>query len=265
MMNSGMGFILFLFFLIFNGICLIFAIGVSTPNSLVVHEGMELRLDCNLEYHVGTQLQNIKLEWSHTPYGDTEEDLIFFHYRNHSVVVQNNKFSLRLQWVGDIRKNNGSILITEVECSDNGSFTCDMRIPRFSNNIYRRKINLVVLCKDAKDSRSLKLPGLAEAFPNNITIYTTVGILTFFVAFFITLVSVWKKRSINATPRSQRRNYLDGLEDSEDACRYVTVTRNHQFQIDSENDGKKGKETKEAKTDEEEVYVTMRSFIGIGN
>ncbi|XP_072342302.1 myelin protein P0-like [Scyliorhinus torazame] len=265
MMNSGMGFLLFLSSLIFNDICLILPIGVFTPNSLVVNEGMELRLDCNLQYHVDTQLHDIKLEWSYTPHSDAEEDLIFFHYQNHSVVEQNSKFSLRLQWVGDIRKNNGSILITEVGCSDYGYFTCDMRIPRFSNNIYTSRITLMVLCKDAKDSRSRKLPGLAETFPNNITIYATVGIFTFFIALFIILVSVWKKRSINATPRTQRRNYLDGLEDSEDTDRYVTVTSSHQFQIDRETNGKKEKRMKEAKTGEEEVYVTMRSFIGMGN
>ncbi|XP_078415117.1 uncharacterized protein LOC144691009 isoform X1 [Cetorhinus maximus] len=263
-MNSGMGFLLFLSSLMFYGICSILAIGVSTPKSLVVEEGMELRLDCKLG-RADTQLHNVKLEWSYTPYTGVEEDLIFFHYQNLSVVVQNGTFSMRLQWVGDIRQNNGSILITKVECSDKGYFTCDMRIPRLSSEIFTSRIDLKVLCKGSKGTRSIWHPELAEAVPKNIIIYTTVGIFSFFVALSIILVGVRKKRSINTAPRSQsRRNCPGGLEDFEDTDRYVTVTSRHPFQIDRENKAMMAMKTKESKTGEEEIYVTMRSFVGTG-
>ncbi|GCC26233.1 hypothetical protein chiPu_0004648 [Chiloscyllium punctatum] len=143
-----MDLLLLLSSLIFCGICSTLAIGVYTPKSLVVKEGMELRLDCKLEYQTDIQQHNIKLEWLHSSDSDTEEVLIFFHYQNLSVIAQETVFFPRLQWVGDIGQSNGSILITDVECSDSGYFTCDMRIPRSSSGIYRSRIDLTVLCED---------------------------------------------------------------------------------------------------------------------
>ncbi|XP_078055328.1 uncharacterized protein LOC144480041 [Mustelus asterias] len=253
-----MGLCLFLSSLILNGICLILAAGVSTPQSLEVEKGKELRMDCILKYHVNTQLHNIKLDWSYARNSDSEEDLIFFHYQNLSVVVQNSTFFQRLQWVGDIQKFNGSILITEVECDDSGYFTCDMRIPRVSSRIFQSKIHLKVSCIDPRRPR-IEISGIHELpteIPKNMIIYATVGILAFFIALSITLVSVWKKCSRNTASRSQR-NYPDRLEDSEDTNRYVTVTSTHPRQTVRETKAKKGKKTKKSKTGEEEIYVTM--------
>ncbi|XP_048471604.1 myelin protein P0-like isoform X2 [Rhincodon typus] len=253
--NSEMDLLLLLSSLIFCGICSTLATGISTPKSLVVEEGMELRLDCKLEYQTDVQQHNIKLEWLYSPDSDTEEVLIFFHYQNLSVIVQDSVFSPRLQWMGDIGQGNGSILISEVECSDRGSFTCDMRIPRSSSSIYRSRIDLTVLCKDTKRTRSLRPSMLVEAVPKNIIIYTTAaGVIIFFVA--LILGSTWKKWSI----RSQRR-YPGGLEDSEEIVRYVTVTNRNPVQIERQNKAMEEMKNKDSKNGEEETYVTMRSIL----
>ncbi|XP_067910451.1 myelin protein P0-like isoform X2 [Heterodontus francisci] len=263
-MSSVMGHLLVLSSLIFYNILSTLAISISTPAYLVVEEGMELRLDCKLNYQADTQIHNIKLDWYYMPSSDTKEDLIFFHYQNISVVVDNGIFFPRLQWVGDIGQNNGSILITEVECSDKGRFTCDMRIPRSSNVVCRSSIELMVLCKGIKHTRAFRPPESGELIPKNIIIYTTVGIFTFFVALSIILVIIWKKHSMHTAPRSQRRNDPGILEDSEDTNRYVTVSRRQPHLIDIENKEMEGKKNKESKTGEEEIYVTMRSFLGTG-
>ncbi|XP_060702967.1 myelin protein P0-like isoform X2 [Hemiscyllium ocellatum] len=248
-----MDLLLLLSSLIFCGICSTLAIGVYTPRSLVVKEGMELRLDCKLEYQTDIQQHNIKLEWLYSSYSDTKEVLIFFHYQNLSVIAQETVFFPRLQWVGDIGKSNGSILITDVECSDEGYFTCDMRIPRSSSSIERSRIHLKVLCEDSNRSRRLRPTMLVERVPKNIIIYTTAGVFILFVALIVG--STWKKWSI----RNQRR-YPRRLEDSEDTERYVTVANRNPLQIERQ---KEEVISKDSKTGEEETYVTMRSILQV--
>ncbi|XP_072449038.1 myelin protein zero-like protein 3 isoform X1 [Chiloscyllium punctatum] len=252
-----MDLLLLLSSLIFCGICSTLAIGVYTPKSLVVKEGMELRLDCKLEYQTDIQQHNIKLEWLHSSDSDTEEVLIFFHYQNLSVIAQETVFFPRLQWVGDIGQSNGSILITDVECSDSGYFTCDMRIPRSSSGIYRSRIDLTVLCEDTKRTRRLRPSMLVEGVPKNIIIYTTAGVFILFVALIVG--STWKKWSI----RNQSRRYPRRLEDSEDTERYVTVTNRNPRQIERQNKVMDEVISKDSKTGEEETYVTMHSILRV--
>ncbi|XP_067827020.1 myelin protein P0-like isoform X4 [Heptranchias perlo] len=250
--------------IIFYDICSILAVGISSPENLAVGEGEELRLDCTLDYAAYTEIHDIKLDWSYTPHTGAEEKVIFFLYRNLSVVAMNSLFTQRLQWVGDIGHNNGSILITKVKCSDEGNFTCDMRIPRLYSNVFRSSTHLTVLCNDVKSPRFIRLPESVEGVLKNTIIYTMAGIIALFVALSIILVIIWKNCSMHTAPRRQRRNDPGVFENSEETDRYVTVTRRPPLQRDRENKPMEGKKNKDSKTDEVEIYVTMRSFLGTG-
>ncbi|XP_067827018.1 myelin protein P0-like isoform X2 [Heptranchias perlo] len=245
--------------IIFYDICSILAVGISSPENLAVGEGEELRLDCTLDYAAYTEIHDIKLDWSYTPHTGAEEKVIFFLYRNLSVVAMNSLFTQRLQWVGDIGHNNGSILITKVKCSDEGNFTCDMRIPRLYSNVFRSSTHLTVLCNDVKSPRFIRLPESVEGVLKNTIIYTMAGIIALFVALSIILVIIWKNCSMHTAPRRQRRNDPGVFENSEETDRYVTVTRRPPLQRDRENKPMEGKKNKESKTDEDNTYVTMET------
>ncbi|XP_069752197.1 junctional adhesion molecule-like isoform X2 [Narcine bancroftii] len=252
-----------LIFLIFNDIWSISPVGISTPEYLVVKQGVDLRLDCMFDYQEHIQMHNIKLEWFYTPYNDKEENSIFFYYRNLSVVVEDSKFAQRLKWVGDIQRNNGSILITNVKCTDSGNFICDLRIPRLWNKVHKNKTLLMVWCEDSNRSRALQIPESKDAIPKNIIMYTTAGICTFFIALSIILVFIWKY-----SPKCQsdhcdppRRNDPGTLENIEEKDCYFTVSSQLALQSDRENAPMEEKKMKEPK-DDNEIYVTMHAFLG---
>ncbi|XP_051896071.1 myelin protein zero-like protein 3 [Pristis pectinata] len=229
---------------------------------------MDLLLNCTFDYQEHIQMHNVKLEWFYIPKGGTEENSIFFYYQNLSTVAQDSKFTQRLKWVGDIRKKNGSILISDMNCTDNGNFICDLRIPRVSSQVYKSKTHLIVLCEDSMRSRAMNSHVSKEVIPKNI-IYTSAGISTIFIALSVILIIIWKHPSCTP-PRNQSicdppgRNETGALENIKETDGYFTVTRQPALLSNKESTPTEEKQNEETKKDEDEIYVTMHAFLGTG-
>ncbi|XP_062894392.1 myelin protein P0-like [Mobula hypostoma] len=228
---------------------------------------MDLLLDCKLDYQEHIQMHNIKLEWLYIPTGSNEENQIFFFYQNVSTVAQDSKFTQRLKWEGDIMKKNASILISDVNCTDDGEFICDLRIPRFSNNVYRSKTRLIVFCEDSRGLRALSIPSSKEGITKNVIIYISAGIFTIFIAFSVLLVIIWKYSSRTA-PRNESIsdspgwNEASAPENVKETGGYLTVNRQLTHQNDRKRTSVEERQNKETKKDEDETYVTMHAFSG---
>ncbi|XP_059812727.1 myelin protein P0-like [Hypanus sabinus] len=267
MMNSGMGLNLLLMLLTVYDIRPILPVGIYTPDYRVVHQGVDLLLDCTLDYQEHIQMHNIKLEWLYIPTDAHEENQIFFFYQNVSTVAQDSKFTQRLKWVGDIMKKNASILISDVNCSDNGEFICDLRIPRFSNSVYRSKTRLIVWCEESMRPRVLNIPSSKEGITKNVIIYISAGFFTIFIALSVLLLIIWKHSSCTA-PRNESisdspgQNDASALENVKETDGYLTVNRQPAHQNDRKRTSVEEKQNKETKKDEDETYVTMHAFSG---
>ncbi|XP_055516496.1 myelin protein zero-like protein 2 [Leucoraja erinacea] len=255
--------------LIFSDVWPVSAVDIYTPEYLVVKQGMDLRLDCMFDYHEHTDIHNIKLEWLYTPYNGIAEKMILFYLQDHSVVAQGSRFTQRLKWTGDISKKNGSILITNVTCSDNGSFICDLRIPRLWSKVHRSKTLLMVLCEDRKQSRAIHVHQTEKVMPLGLIISTTAVVAILLVVLSIILVTK-RKCSSRTAPRDQRpydvsaRNDPGGLQGVKEQNTYVIVTRQPALPGNTATAPVDGQDNTEPKDDENEIYVTMHAFLGTG-
>ncbi|XP_078282966.1 sodium channel regulatory subunit beta-2-like [Rhinoraja longicauda] len=254
-MTSSTGLRFLHIILIFNDVWPISVVRVSTPGYLIVKQGMDAQLDCMFDYQERTDMHNIKLEWLYTPYNGTGENAILFYLQDHSAVVQGNRFTQRLKWIGDIRKKNGSILITNVTCSDNGNFICDLRIPRLWNKVHRSKTLLMVLCEDGKHYRVM---------PMGLIVGVTAGFSILLAVLSIIPVTIWKC-SARTAPRDQRPSHASGrndpgaLQSVKEENSYFTVTRQP---ARPGNTATEDQNHTEPTKDGNEIYVTMHAFSG---
>ncbi|KAG9328698.1 hypothetical protein JZ751_011425, partial [Albula glossodonta] len=90
--------------------------------------GSEVRLSCSFFSWRWTS-EDVTFSWSYRPDG-SRDSISIFHYTGGLPYLDNKgPFRDRLEFVGNPQRRDGSILIKNLDYSDNGTFTCDAKNP----------------------------------------------------------------------------------------------------------------------------------------
>uniref|UniRef100_A0A8C2A9E8 Myelin protein zero n=1 Tax=Cyprinus carpio TaxID=7962 RepID=A0A8C2A9E8_CYPCA len=90
--------------------------------------GSDVRLSCSFFSWQWTS-PDVIFSWQYRPDG-AKEGISIFHYGGGAAYVDNKgPFRDRLEFVGNPSRRDGSILIKNLDFSDNGTFTCDAKNP----------------------------------------------------------------------------------------------------------------------------------------
>uniref|UniRef100_A0A8C2G3Y7 Myelin protein zero n=2 Tax=Cyprinus carpio TaxID=7962 RepID=A0A8C2G3Y7_CYPCA len=90
--------------------------------------GSDVRLSCSFFSWQWTS-PDVTFSWQYRPDG-AKEGISIFHYGGGAAYVDNKgPFRDRLEFVGNPSRRDGSILIKNLDFSDNGTFTCDAKNP----------------------------------------------------------------------------------------------------------------------------------------
>ncbi|XP_076156352.1 myelin protein P0 [Alosa pseudoharengus] len=109
---------------------------VPQAESIVIYTGWErhalvgsdVRLSCSFFSWRWTS-EDVTFSWSYRPDG-AKDPIAIFHYAGGSPYLDNKgPFHDRLEFVGNPARRDGSIIIRNLDFSDNGTFTCDAKNP----------------------------------------------------------------------------------------------------------------------------------------
>ncbi|XP_072420789.1 myelin protein P0 [Chiloscyllium punctatum] len=103
-------------------------ISVSTHHNLHKRVGSDVTLYCG--FWSSEYVSDLTtLSWRFRP-DNSREIISIFHYGNGVPYIEKwGQFRSRVEWVGDISKHDGSIVIRNLDYIDNGTFTCDVKNP----------------------------------------------------------------------------------------------------------------------------------------
>uniref|UniRef100_A0A673C2X6 Ig-like domain-containing protein n=1 Tax=Sphaeramia orbicularis TaxID=375764 RepID=A0A673C2X6_9TELE len=90
--------------------------------------GSDIRLSCSFFSWRWTS-EDVTFSWTYRPDG-SRDSISIFHYTGGVAYVDNKgPFRDRLEFVGNPSRRDGSILLKNLDFSDNGTFTCDAKNP----------------------------------------------------------------------------------------------------------------------------------------
>ncbi|XP_047546241.1 junctional adhesion molecule-like isoform X2 [Lutra lutra] len=89
-----------------------------------------------------------KIDWVVSSGEHAKEDYVLYYYANLSVPV--GRFQNRVRLVGDILRNDGSLLLQNVEDADQGTYTCEIRLEKESL-VFKKAVVLHVLPEEPKE------------------------------------------------------------------------------------------------------------------
>uniref|UniRef100_A0A8C6RRL0 Junction adhesion molecule like n=1 Tax=Nannospalax galili TaxID=1026970 RepID=A0A8C6RRL0_NANGA len=119
---------------------------VSSPE-LRVHVGDSALMGCVVQ---STEEKHVsKVDWTLSP-GEQKNDneYVLYYYSNLSVAL--GRFLNRASLVGDILQNDGSLLLQNVQDTDQGIYTCEIRFERQSM-VFKKFVVLHVLPEEPKE------------------------------------------------------------------------------------------------------------------
>ncbi|OBS58506.1 hypothetical protein A6R68_10371 [Neotoma lepida] len=118
---------------------------VSSPE-LTVHVGDSVFMGCVVqsteEKHV------VKVDWTLSKGEYAESEYVLYYYSNLSVPT--GRFQNRSHLVGDILRNDGSLLLQNVQEADQGTYTCEIRLESESM-VSKKSVKLRVLPEEPKE------------------------------------------------------------------------------------------------------------------
>lgn len=118
---------------------------VSFPQ-LRVHVGESALMGCVVQR---TEEKHVdRVDWLFSKDKDGENEYVLYYYSNLSVPT--GRFQNRSHLVGDIFRNDGSLLLQDVQKADEGIYTCEIRLKN-ENMVLKKPVELLVLPEDSKE------------------------------------------------------------------------------------------------------------------
>uniref|UniRef100_A0A9L0TH27 Myelin protein P0 n=1 Tax=Equus caballus TaxID=9796 RepID=A0A9L0TH27_HORSE len=104
------------------------AIVVYTDKEVYGAVGSRVTLHCSF-WSSEWVSDDISFTWRYQPEGGRDAISIFHYAKGQPYIDEVGTFKERIQWVGDPQWKDGSIVIHNLDYSDNGTFTCDVKNP----------------------------------------------------------------------------------------------------------------------------------------
>ncbi|KAB0393462.1 hypothetical protein E2I00_002926, partial [Balaenoptera physalus] len=104
------------------------AIVVYTDKEVHGAVGSQVTLHCSF-WSSEWVSDDISFTWRYQPEGGRDAISIFHYAKGQPYIDEVGTFKERIQWVGDPLWKDGSIVIHNLDYSDNGTFTCDVKNP----------------------------------------------------------------------------------------------------------------------------------------
>ncbi|NXT51587.1 MYP0 protein, partial [Pluvianellus socialis] len=73
--------------------------------------------------------EDISITWHFQAEGSRDSISIFHYAKGQPYIDDVGSFKERMEWVGNPRRKDGSIVIHNLDYTDNGTFTCDVKNP----------------------------------------------------------------------------------------------------------------------------------------
>ncbi|CAK6448726.1 unnamed protein product [Pipistrellus nathusii] len=122
------------------------ALTVSS-RELTVHAGEPALLGCVFQGVEGKRVTKVDWTFSRREHDD-QVDYVLYHYANLSVPV--GRFQHRVSLVGDLARNDGSLLLRDVEEADQGTYTCEIRL-ELESRVFKTHVALHVLPAEPRE------------------------------------------------------------------------------------------------------------------
>lgn len=81
-----------------------------------------------------------------------QDEYVLYYYSNLSVPI--GRFQNRVQLMGDILCNDGSLLLQDVQEADQGTYTCEIRL-KGESQVFKKAVVLHVLPEEPKGTQML--------------------------------------------------------------------------------------------------------------
>uniref|UniRef100_A0A493TPX6 Myelin protein zero n=1 Tax=Anas platyrhynchos platyrhynchos TaxID=8840 RepID=A0A493TPX6_ANAPP len=104
------------------------AIHVYTPREVYGTVGSHVTLSCSF-WSSEWISEDISITWHFQAEGSRDSISIFHFAKGQPYIDDVGTFKERMEWVGNPRRKDGSIVIHNLDYTDNGTFTCDVKNP----------------------------------------------------------------------------------------------------------------------------------------
>ncbi|XP_060702931.1 myelin protein zero-like protein 2 [Hemiscyllium ocellatum] len=113
--------------LIFPGISGVAAVDIYTSGNIEARNGTEKRLKCTFQSSSPVSKRTTVTWHFRRPDSSNEESV--FYYHEEPFPPSGGRFKDRISWSGNIWKKDGSITISNLQFTDNGTFLCSVKNP----------------------------------------------------------------------------------------------------------------------------------------
>ncbi|XP_041276839.1 myelin protein zero-like protein 1 isoform X1 [Onychostruthus taczanowskii] len=119
--------------LLLSSLCLshaaqVSAVEVNTPEEMFVENGTDAKLPCTFT-SVEVISSAASVSWSFQPEGAATRISFFYYSNGKSYPGKDIPFKDRITWAGDLNKKDASIMISNMQFRDNGTYICDVKNP----------------------------------------------------------------------------------------------------------------------------------------
>ncbi|KAM8927953.1 myelin protein zero-like protein 2 [Pelodytes ibericus] len=104
-----------------------YSVDVFTAKEVEALNGTDTRLKCTFS-SVSPLGDDVTVSWTYRPLGEGKEETVFY-YHKEPYPPRGGRFLSRAVWDGNINRNDGSILLRDVQEKDNGTYLCQVKNP----------------------------------------------------------------------------------------------------------------------------------------
>ncbi|XP_078055268.1 myelin protein zero-like protein 2 isoform X2 [Mustelus asterias] len=110
-----------------TGISDVAAVDIYTGGNVEARNGTEQRLRCTFKSSSPVS-RRTTVAWHFRPLESGNEESVFY-YHEEPFPPSNGRFRGRVAWSGDIWRKDGSITVSDLQFTDNGTFLCTVKNP----------------------------------------------------------------------------------------------------------------------------------------